>query len=708
MIVQGELRSQKSQLPITAYERADSMLSWNLEKKVYRAGITPNWIDESHFWYAVQTPKGREFVLIDVEEQKKVSAENFPGLTETKNDKREFRVANGITSPNGQWIAYRKDWNLWVMNAETGEHLQLTKSGKKSYGYATHNDGWRHTDKPVVSWSPDSKKLATYKLDERGVREAVLWETSEGHSVEHSWPLALPGDSSVPMMERLVIDIQSKKVMSLKDSKDHQRYSNCCGSLRGDRWADVRWSKNGDELAYVSVSRDYKVVTLKLAEVSTGKVREVLKETEDTFYESNLVYMEDPNWHYLFDTDEVIWFSRKDDWGHLYLFDGKTGQLKNQITSGDWNVISIKHIDTDSRKIYFTGVGREQGQDPYQHNFYSVNFDGTDMNLLTKERFDHSIYLSPEANYFVDVYSDFQTPEVAVLKNIKGERIMELELADISELRKMGWQAPQPFTVKARDGETDIYGIMLLPSNFDPNKKYPIINRIYPGPQVGSIRTRSFSAGRNGEAQALAELGFVVVLMDALGSPFRSKSFHTAWYGNMQDNGLQDQISGMKQLASRYDFIDIERAGIYGHSGGGYATAAALLHYPNFFKVGVSSAGNHDNAGYTYYWGEKYQGLLKQKGEGNNYESQANQNYAQNLKGKLLITYGTMDDNVHPNMSLLLVRELINHNKDFDMLALPNRNHGYSTEPYHVRRTWDYFVKHLMGKNPPKEYLIER
>jgi dipeptidyl aminopeptidase/acylaminoacyl peptidase len=335
--------------------------------------------------------------------------------------------------------------------------------------------------------------------------------------------------------------------------------------------------------------------------------------------------------------------------------------------------------------------------------------DGSDPELLTPDSGHHTVSLSPDRSYIIDTYSDFETPQTAVLRDIDGRQLMTVEEADIEQLTDTGWRKPIPFSVKARDGETDIYGIMMLPSNFDETKSYPIINAIYPGPQSGSVGSRHFSASRRGQAQALAELGFVVVAIDAMGSsPIRSREFHTAYAGDMIDNGLPDQIAGMKQLAERYDFIDIDRAGIYGHSGGGFATAAALTQYPEFFKVGVSGAGNHDNRNYTYYWGEKYQGLLEKEGESDNYAQSAVQMDVQNLEGKLLISYGSMDTNVHPGMTLLLVDELIRHNKDFDLMVFPNRGHGYANEPYNIRQTWDYFVEHLAGQTPPKEFNINR
>jgi dipeptidyl aminopeptidase/acylaminoacyl peptidase len=295
-----------------------------------------------------------------------------------------------------------------------------------------------------------------------------------------------------------------------------------------------------------------------------------------------------------------------------------------------------------------------------------------------------------------------------VLRDAGGKLPAPLETGDISKLLAAGWKAPEPIGVKARDGVTDLYGLLFKPANFDPAKKYPIVNQIYPGPQSGSLGVygRSFAAAR-GDAQALAELGFIVVMIDGMGNPQRSKSFHDAYYGNMGDNTLPDQVAGMRELARRYPWIDIERAGIWGHSGGGYAAADAMFRYPDFFKVGVSEAGNHDNREYEDDWGERYQGLLSKSGGGGNYDDQANQNIAKNLKGHLLLAHGTMDTNVPPYNTLLVVNELIKANKDFDLLLLPNRHHGFGNEPYMVRRRWDYFVRYLMGAEPPKEYALK-
>ncbi|TFG88809.1 MAG: S9 family peptidase, partial [Gemmatimonadales bacterium] len=337
---------------------------------------------------------------------------------------------------------------------------------------------------------------------------------------------------------------------------------------------------------------------------------------------------------------------------------------------------------------------------------YSVRMDGSRLQLLTPEDADHDVTLAPDGRYFVDSYSRPDVPPVAVLRDAAGRALLTLQTADISRLLATSWRPPMPFTVKARDGRTDLYGLLYRPTSFDSTLRYPIVNHIYPGPQTGSVGSRSFSAAR-GDNQALAELGFVVVQLDAMGTPMRSHSFMTAYYGNMGDNGLPDQVTGMQQLSRRYPWIDIDRAGIWGHSGGGYAAADAILRYPDFFKVAVSEAGNHDNREYEDDWGEKFQGLLETRPDSTtNYDNQANQLLAANLKGKLLLAHGTADDNVPPYNTLLLVDALIRANKDFDLLLLPNRRHGFGNEPYMIRRRWDYFVRNLLGAEPPAGYEL--
>ena len=608
-------------------------------------------------------------------------------------------------SPDKQQVAFIRDFNLWVRDVASGAETQLTMDGVKDYGYATDNAGWKHTDNPILVWSPDSKKIATFQQDQRQVGEMYLVPVTNGHPALQAWKYPLVGDSNVTMIERVVIDIDSRKVTRLKMPPDQHR-STLCDDLacRGTAWEDVQWSGDSNDLAFVSTSRDHKQEWLRVADAQTGEVREVMGETVAKFFESGNGKV---NWKYLPKSSEILWFSERDNWGQLYLCDLATGKLKNQITRGEGNVTQVLRVDEKTRTIYFLAVGKERG-DPYFSHFYSVGFDGRDMRLLTPENADHAVTPSPDGRYFVDVYSTPTQPETAVVREWNGKLAMEIAKQDITKLLAAGWVPPVPITVKARDGKTDLYGLMFKPANFDASRKYPIVNYVYPGPQTGSCGSRSFLASRR-DLQPLAELGFVVVCIDGMGTPWRSKSFHEAYYGDLGDNTIPDQVSGMKDLAARYAWIDLDRAGIFGHSGGGNATAAAMFHYPDFFKVGISESGNHDNRGYEDDWAEKWAGLLVKDPDGaSNYDSQANQKAANRLTGHLLLAHGTMDDNVPPNETLLVVDALIKANKDFDLLLIPNAKHAYgAASQYMTRRRWDYFVRYLAGATPPPEYEMK-
>lgn len=621
----------------------------------------------------------------------------------SQKNKRD-RQPDESLSPDKKSAVFIRDYNLWVRDVASGKETQLTTDGVKDFGYATDNAGWSTSDRPIVAWSRDSRKIATFQQDQRGVGEMYLVSTRIGHPELRAWKYPLPGDAVVTTIQRVVIDLDGPRVIRFKMLPDQHRSTLCDNiACRGGEWADVEWSPDSSHVAFVSTSRDHKNEQFRIADAATGDVRDVIGETVSTFYESGNGRV---SWRYLPVSHEAIWFSERTNWGHLYLYDTDTGKLKHPITTGDWNVTQLLRVDEKRRVLYFLGVGREQGRDPYFIHFYRINFDGTHMELLTPEDADHDVMLAPSGAYFVDSYSTPETPPVSVLRDLDGRMLATVAKADISKLVAAGWKPPLPFIVKARDGVTDLYGLMFKPVNFDPAQKYPIVNHIYPGPQTGSVGGRYFVPSR-GDTQALAELGFIVVEIDGMGTPWRSKKFHEAYYGNMGDNTLPDQVTGMKQLAARYPWIDISRAGIYGHSGGGDATADAMFRYPDFFKVGISEAGNHDNRDYEDDWAEKWQGLLQRNPDGTtNYDNQANENIAKNLKGHLLLAHGTMDTNVPPYNTLLVVNELIKANKDFDLILLPNRSHGFGNEPYMVRRRWDYFVRYLLGGEPPHEYQM--
>jgi dipeptidyl aminopeptidase/acylaminoacyl peptidase len=729
------------------YARAEKFMAYNTTPLVLHGGGRVTWLADDRFWYRTTTANGTQFVIVDAargtsgpafDHAKLASA--LSAATKARYEAShlpfmdfEFRdggriiafnirmrgwncdlganqcvpdsARNHVFSPDRKSSVFIRDFNLWMRDTASGKETQLTTDGVKDFGYATDNAGWANSDRPVVLWSPDSKKIATFQQDQRGVGEMYLVSTKVGHPELRAWKYPLPGDEVVTTIQRVIIDLNSSppRVIRLKLPPDQHR-STLCDNLtcRGNEWADVQWSADGAHLAFVSTSRDHKEERLRVADTATGSVRDVLDEKVATFFESGNGRV---NWRYLPASSELIWFSERDNWGHLYLCDLETGKIKWQITKGNWNVTQLLRVDEKNRMLYFLAVG-SKGRDPYFSQLYRSGFDGKNLSLLTPEDANHDVAISPSGRFFTDSYSKPDVPAVAVLRDTEGMPISTFERVDISRLAAMGWKPPISFTVKARDGVTDLYGLMFKPTNFDPNKKYPIVNHIYPGPQTGSVGTRSFSAAR-GDCQALAELGFIVVEIDGMGTPWRSKKFHEAYYGDMGDNTLPDQVAGMKELAQRYPWIDLDRAGIYGHSGGGNAAADAMFRYPDFFKVGISEAGNHDQREYEDDWGEKWQGLLERKPDGTtNYDNQANQSLAKNLKGHLLLAHGTMDNNVPPYNTLLVVNELIKANKDFDLIMLPNRGHGFGNEAYMVRRRWDYFVRYLLGAEPPREYEL--
>ena len=731
------------------YARAESLLSDNVNPLVYGMSVSPNWLSGDRFWYRNRVPGGHEFILVDPGRRSRARAFDHEAVATTltteigetysaldlpfteigfSEDLDEFSFdleterytcstdgdacraaprrmrgeADGpgrthVVSPDGSRAAFIRDHNLWMTDLETGNETQLTTDGIEHYGYATNNAGWTRSDRPVLVWSPDSRKIATFQHDARGVGNMYLVSTNVGHPELEAWRYPLPEDSVIFRISRVVIDTEASEVVRLDMDPDPHRSTICDHVYCGGTWADIDWSEDAAQLAFVSSSRDHKEAHLRIADPETGAVRDVLSEVVETFYESG---DGEVNWRLLEESDEVIWYSQRTDWGHLYMYDLTTGELKHAITEGDWNVLQLRHVDRRNRKLYFTGAGREPG-DPYFEYFYSVNMDGSDLRLLTPDSANHVVRMSPDHRYILDTYSTPVIPPVTVVRDLEGDVLATLEKADISRLEDTAWRPPVPFTTKARDGETDLYGLLFRPSNFDPSRKYPVVNYLYPGPQTGSIGSRSFRAAQR-DHQALAELGFVVVAVDAMGTPKRSKSFHAAYYGNMGDNGLPDQVTTIRQLAERHPWMDIDRVGIWGHSGGGFASTSGILQYPEFYKVAVSQAGNHDNRNYEDDWGEKWQGLLVEYEDGTtSYDNQANQLLAPNLQGKLLLAHGMMDSNVPPYSTLLVVEALIEANKDFDLIVFPDARHGFAYHPYMLRRRWDYFVRHLMGAEPP-------
>jgi dienelactone hydrolase/Tol biopolymer transport system component len=696
--------AQAPALTSADYDRAAKMLSFGTAPFIDRAGARPVFLPDGRFYYRVMTPTGSEYVVVNPADGSKRAGETLAAIGVTTPPAeaapgRRAAAGGGVVSPDGKKAVYIKDWNLWVRDVASGKETQLTTDGVKDFGYATDNAGWTHSDRAIVLWSPDSKKVATFQQDQRHVSDMYLATTNVGAPKLEAWKYPLPQDKEIIKIHRVVIDTESGKMVRFKMQPDDRRGTLCDDISCSGSFDDNEWSPDATKLAFVSSTRDHKQAKFRIADVSTGDVRDVYEENVKTQYESGQGAV---NWRYLPATNEFIWYSERDDWGHLYLYDATTGQVKNQITKGDFVVLRVLKMDTNARVIFFEANGREKGRDPYFTHVYRVDFDGKNLTLLTPEDGHHQVTFSPDGRYLVDNFSKPDTPPTVTLRDLTGRMIANLETGSVERLKANGWKAPMQVTVKSRDNKWDLYGLMFVPSNLDPSKKYPIVNYIYPGPQGGGVGSRAFSASRS-DHQALAELGFVVVIIDGTCNPDRSKSFHDACYGNMADNTLEDQISGIRQLAAKYPYMDTTRVGIWGHSGGGFATAAAMFRYPDFYKVGISESGNHDNRNYEDDWGERYIGLIN----GDNYEKQANQMYAKNLKGKLLLAHGGMDDNVPPYNTYLVVDALVKANKDFDLLIFPNARHGYGADSYYMmRRRWDYFVKHLLGAEPPKEYKI--
>jgi dipeptidyl aminopeptidase/acylaminoacyl peptidase len=503
------------------------------------------------------------------------------------------------------------------------------------------------------------------------------------------------------MITRVIIDVETGKVTKLLMPPDFHRAMNEDNIDMGE----YLWSPDSTRLGLVSTDRFHKWSTAKLADVTTGEVRTLFTETEKTHVQTRV------QWRILWDTREIIWYSQRDGYAQLYLYNLDTGQLKNKITDGPGMVTGIARLDLPTRTLWFNAVGKEKGQDPYFTHLYRVGLDGKGFVSLTPDNGTHTTEISPDGKYVIDTFSQPDVaPEVTLRDGNTGALLMPLEKADISRLLATGWKPPMQVKMTAADGKTDIYGVLHRPTNFDPSRKYPIINQAYPGPQSGSVGSRAFTAAR-GDRQALAELGFVVVSIDGMGTPNRSKAFTDAYYGAMgRHNTIPDQIAGMRELAKRFPWIDIERTAMWGHSGGGFITADALLRAPfnDFFKVGIAESGNHDQRQYEDDWGERYQGPLVKNPDGtDSYTIEATQTHAAGLKGRLFLIHGGMDNNVPPYNTYLVADALIKANKEFDMLIIPNAGHGFGAAGNYVMiQRWNYFVRHLLDAEPPRNYVV--
>ncbi|MBH2003546.1 MAG: DPP IV N-terminal domain-containing protein [Sphingobacteriia bacterium] len=639
-------------------------------------------------------------------------------LADFKKPKRKPSWAN--ISPDGNTILFGRNENLYWMDKTNYEkalkneddstivETAITTDGVAYFSYHGEGFGETNIDKEknkkkrksvFLLWSPDSKYFVMNRSDNRKVKDLwVINSIADPRPTLETYKYQMPGDKEAPIEHILLFDATSKTSREIaaglfKDQDVNIFSEPLKASSRDDDFRPQIWLGTADKFYFSRTSRDLKRIDIGYVDVKTVTAKTVIEERLNTYVEIRRPGLVNGG-------KELIQWSEDDGWGHFYLYD-ENGKLKNQITSGPWHCEDILGIDEKNRILYFSANGRESNEDPYYLHAYRINFDGTGLKLLNSGEFDHASTMDDNKRYIVNNFSRVNTVPKSVLLAADGRKIMELETADLSSLLAAGYKFPQPFKAKADDGITDLYGVMYKPFDFDSAKKYPIVEYVYPGPQTEAVN-KSFSKGMD-RTDRLAQLGMVVITLGNRGGhPARSKWYHNYGYGNLRDYGLADKKAVAEQLADRHPFLDINRVGIHGHSGGGFMSTAAMLVYPDFFKVAVSSAGNHDNSVYNRWWSEKHHGVKEiineKKDTSFQYSIDKNPELAKNLKGRLLLSHGEIDNNVHPANTMRVVNALIKANKRFDMIILPTQRHGFGdmTE-YFFWKMSDYFSRYLMG-----------
>ena len=642
-------------------------------------------------------------------------------LTHLKDKEKEpKRLSWGSVSPDRKTVIYAKDLNLYKMSYEdyqkarkdekdsTIVEIQLTTDGVKDFGYGmphktVNTDTLLNGKRRAVygMWSPDSRHFATILTDEREVKDLwVLNVMSQPRPTLETYKYQMPGEKEAPVEHLYIFDMEdnSRKEIITSAYKDQTLEIGRKPLLQKQRDMDDRptvWIGDNDRFFLTRSSRDLYRIDVCSYTVGQDTIVPVIEERMNTYQETRELKV-------LGDGKELIHWSERDGWAHLYLYDDQ-GNLKNRITKGPWHVEEILKVDEKARTVYFTANGKNADENPYYEHLYKVNLDGTGLTQITKGDFFHQVEVDDDAKFVVDNYSRIDTVPMCVLLDNAGNKVMDIQESDFSQLFANGYQFPELFKVKAADGITDLYGVMYKPFNFDPEKVYPIIDYVYPGPQVEAVYypfTRM-----SVRTDRLAQAGFIVISVGQRGGhPSRSKWYHNYGYGNMRDYPLADHKYAIEQLANRYDFIDINKVGIHGHSGGGFMSTAAMCQYPDFFKVGVSCAGNHDNTIYNRWWSETHHGVKETVSEQGDttfvYKIGTNPEIAKNLKGHLLLVHGDIDDNVHPGNTIRVVDALIRAGKRFDMLMLPQQRHAFGDmNEYFYWRLVDYFSEHLKGQS---------
>lgn len=714
------------------YNRAYALREKYNAKHVLYAGVVPHWVDQtSAFWYVRQTEKGKEYVKVDAASKKRtalfdqqkmasaltekagreINAYNLPlqncrlnisldtlrfqldgkfwaysiknnrlldeGAIPSRGKERHWmevddeKEGRPVTSPDGKWTAFIKNDNVYVREVATGKEKQLSQDGTLSNYYSSY-----------IQWSPDSKSVVSCRIRPVEKRYVYYVESSPADQAQpklHKQEYAKPGDElrfKVPC----IFEVESgRRLIPSTELFSHQY------ELSGPMW-----NADSKAITFEYNERGHKVYLVLEMSAVDGSVRTLIEEKEEKYVNYPRIYR-----NYLGDGKRIIWSSERDNYNHLYLYDRATGKPLNQITKGEWYVRGVQHVDEANEVIYFSANGMKKGEDPYLIHYYKINFDGSNLVELTPEEGMHQCWYSSDYKYLVDVYSKVDQAPIAVLRDAKNGKIrMQLDKADISALLANGWKAPEVFSAKGRDGKTDMWGVIYRPSNFDPSKKYPVIEYIYSGPGDQYV-PKTFSS-YNWWMTSLAELGFIVVQVDGMTTSFRSKEFEEVCYKNLKDAGLPDHIAWIKAAAQKYPYMDIDRVGIFGCSAGGQESTGAVLFHPEFYKAAYSACGCHDNRMDKIWWNELWMGYPVDE----SYSACSNVDNAHLLSRPLMLVVGELDDNVDPASTMQVANALIKANKDFELVVIPGTHHTMG-EDFGEHKRYDFFVRHLMGVTPP-------
>ena len=714
------------------YNRAYALREKYNAKHVLYAGVVPHWVDQtSAFWYVRQTEKGKEYVKVDAASKKRtalfdqqkmasaltekagreINAYNLPlqncrlnisldtlrfqldgkfwaysiknnrlldeGAIPSRGKERHWmevddeKEGSPVTSPDGKWTAFIKNDNVYVREVATGKEKQLSQDGTLSNYYSSY-----------IQWSPDSKSVVSCRIRPVEKRYVYYVESSPADQAQpklHKQEYAKPGDElrfKVPC----IFEVESgRRLIPSTELFSHQY------ELSGPMW-----NADSKAITFEYNERGHKVYLVLEMSAVDGSVRTLIEEKEEKYVNYPRIYR-----NYLGDGKRIIWSSERDNYNHLYLYDRATGKPLNQITKGEWYVRGVQHVDEANEVIYFSANGMKKGEDPYLIHYYKINFDGSNLVELTPEEGMHQCWYSSDYKYLVDVYSKVDQAPIAVLRDAKNGKIrMQLDKADISALLANGWKAPEVFSAKGRDGKTDMWGVIYRPSNFDPSKKYPVIEYIYSGPGDQYV-PKTFSS-YNWWMTSLAELGFIVVQVDGMTTSFRSKEFEEVCYKNLKDAGLPDHIAWIKAAAQKYPYMDIDRVGIFGCSAGGQESTGAVLFHPEFYKAAYSACGCHDNRMDKIWWNELWMGYPVDE----SYSACSNVDNAHLLSRPLMLVVGELDDNVDPASTMQVANALIKANKDFELVVIPGAHHTMG-EDFGEHKRYDFFVRHLMGITPP-------